>query len=137
MSAADLTERDATEVGVFTLFTIAAFWLAHAYSYVLGRWSAKGITPTVASAKQALIRELPMLAAPLVPINILVIGSFLTTDNDALINFASGLCVFELGATAYFSARRGGAGLTLAMGAALLAATFGFSIILLKLLLHG
>lgn len=137
MSAADLTERDATEVGVFTLFSIAAFWLAHAYSYILGKWSADGVTPTLASAKAALRRELPMVAAPLLPINFLVIGSFLTTSNEALINLASSICVLELGATAFFSARKGGAGLTLGLGAALLAAVFGSSIIILKLLLHA
>lgn len=137
MSAADLTERDATEVGLFTLFTIAAFWLAHTYSYVLGKWSAEGVTPTFESTKAALVKDLPMLGAPMLPIALLVIGSFLTTANEALINVASGLCVLELGATAFFSARRGGGSAALALGAAALAGLFGASIIVLKLLLHA
>jgi hypothetical protein len=138
MSAADLTTGDgAGEVGVFTLFTVGAFWLAHSYSSVLGKWSSEGVTPTLESAKAILNKELPMVAAPLVPINILVFGSFLTSADGVLINIASGVCVLELAATSYFSARRGGAGTALAAGASLVASAFGVSIILLKLLLHG
>lgn len=138
MNAADLSTGDgAAAVGVFTLFTVGAFWLAHSYSYVLGKWSAEGVTPTFDSAKAALRRELPMVAAPLLPINLLVFGSFVTGNDVLLTNIASGVCVLELAATAFFSARRGGGGAAVAVGASLLASAFGISIILLKLLLHS
>jgi hypothetical protein len=138
ISAADLTSGDgAAEVGIFTFFTIAALWLAHSYAIVLGKWSSDGVTPSVQSTKAALNKELPMIAAPLLPINVLVLGSFVTSADQVLINLASAICVLELGATAFFSSGRSAAGMPLRLLATLVATALGASIILLKILLHG
>ncbi len=137
ITAADLESGEgAFSVALFTLFSLVVFWVAHSYSEILGRWSADGTAPGIASIRAELSREWPMVVAPLVPLLVLVAGGVGSISDEAAINTASGLCVLELCFTSFFAARRGGAGIALAVLATLISASFGVSIILLKLLLH-
>ncbi len=137
ITAADSETGDsAGGVAAFTLVTLIVFWVAHSYSEILGAWSASGITPKGSLIWSALGREWPMVVAPILPLAMLAIGGFGFVSDQTAIDLASGLCVAELGVTSYFAARRGGAGLLLALIATVASALFGVSIILLKLLLH-
>ena len=137
MSAADAEAGDkAAEIALYTTVTLLIFWLAHVYSNVLGNWAVFGFEPTGKRIRHALAFEWPMVAAPILPIVVLLVGAFTPLSERASINAALGLCVAELGLTSWFAARRGGAKLLGTLAAVGISIGFGFAIVLLKSTLH-
>ena len=138
MAAADVENGDhAAGIFVFTATTLLVFWLAHVYSGLLGDWADKGQSPDGASIVRSLKFEFPIFSAPMLPISILFLGWLDVISDHESINAALGLCVAELGLTAWFASRRGGASLVWATLAVLVSLSFGVGIIALKSILHG
>ena len=138
MAAADVENGDhAAGILVFTASTLAVFWLAHVYSSLLGNWADQGQRPDSKTALESLRFELPVLSAPMFPLSVLILGWLDVISDHASINAALGLCVAEIGLTAWFASRRGGANPLWASAAVLVSLSFGVGIIALKSILHG
>lgn len=138
MAAADVENGDhAAGILVFTASTLAVFWLAHVYSSLLGNWADQGQRPDSKTVRQSLRFELPVLTAPMLPLSVLILGWFDVIGDHTAINAALGLCAAQIGLTAWFASRRGGASVVWATLAVLVSLSFGVGIIALKSILHG
>lgn len=132
VSAAD-EQPDAFDAGLYTLFTVIVFWLAHGWAHSLGRRVAGDDDHGTFSG---LRHELPVLESVVPPLVALAIASALGDTDENAITIAAWVCVAELGLFgAGIAWREGASPLRVATTAAGCAA-LGLTMIALKAVVH-
>ena len=132
----ELDSSDAGRAALSVLVTALVFWLAHVYARLLGGavsqdggWSREAVVGAM--------REhwsLVEVAIPLVLV--LALGAIGVVSNGAALGLATALALVELAATGAYAAMNHGASRAEALASAMVALALGFSIVLLKVLIH-
>jgi hypothetical protein len=132
----ELDPSDAGRAALSTLVTALVFWLAHVYARLLG----EAVSHDRSSSRGALARamrehwSLVEVAVPLVLV--LALGAIgVIADRSALV-VATALALAEWPATGAYAATNQGAGPAGTLASAVIALALGFSIVLLKVLIH-
>jgi hypothetical protein len=116
--------------------TSIVFWLAHVYAEYVGERAATDDPARWHNLAELLARELPMVAAALIPILALLLGAVDAVGRDTAVTLALGAGVLELFAGGFIAGRHERAGPWRPLIGGLLNAGLGAFIVLLKVLVH-
>ncbi len=123
------------QVVIAIVGTVAVYWLAHLHAETIGHSLANNRHPMV-SLRHALGETLPLAAASVVPLLVLLVfslfGAELRTASWAALLTTIGL----LAAYSYLAGVRGGLGMTGRLASAAAGAGIGVLVVLLKVALH-
>jgi hypothetical protein len=137
ITAADVDRGDvAASIAVLVVATLFAFYIAHVYAVLLGRWAEERIVPDMAETREELRRQWPMISVVAIPVLVLLLGSFDVVDDRTAINVALAICLFELIFTAWYASREAGANRSQSVIAVAIAVGIGIIITALKAALH-
>ena len=121
---------------LFTVLTVAVFWLAHVYAGTVamhGSRDAEGHPRSAREAFRASVRKARgMLAATVFPAIALLLGALGVLDDSASMWIALWVGVVILGALGYLAYRRKGASLGWRLAGAITTASFGIAIVIVK-----
>ena len=137
MTAADIDHGDvAGAIAVLVFVTLLAFYVAHVYAVLMGRWAEQRVVPDWAEAKRELVRQWPMVSVIALPLVALLLGVLNVLRDQTAINLALGICLVELILTAWYASRQAGANRSQSVISVTIAVAIGVVIVALKSLLH-
>ena len=137
ITAADVDRGDvAGSIAVLVVVTLFAFYVAHVYAVLMGRWAEERVFPDRHETWQELLRQWPMISVVGLPLIALLLGYFELMSDRTAINVALGLCLLELIFTAWYASREAGATRSQSIIAVAIAVGIGVVIVVLKASLH-
>jgi hypothetical protein len=127
---------DAGLVGLSVLITAVVFYLAHAYSDLLGRGVSQGQELTPGAVGHAMRSHFSLIAVPAPLLAVLGAGALGWIPDRTSLLAAIGIALAELAAAGGYAALRQGAGPRGTIVSAAVAVGLGAVIVLLKALAH-
>ena len=123
-------------IGVTVLVTGIVFWLAHVYARVLAGSLTHPRTLNRSEVREVLRHDWPLVEVTVPLVLILVLGVLDVVPDEAAILAGTLAALVELAAVGAYAARTSGSGLRGTAVSAVVAATLGSAVVLLKALVH-